>query len=88
MPTEEEKQEMCRWIGLFAGLFAKQFLEMGGCEVNFKINGEDICDIEKMCKMDITARIKLAVQEERYEDASNLKKFLEANNRQFNSLNT
>jgi len=33
-------------------------------------------DIEKLHSLDITARIKLAVQEERYEDAAKLKKLL------------
>ena len=74
---EEDRKQMQRTIGFIAGLFSKFMLEQGGCEVNFKINGENINDIEKLHKFDITERIKLAVKEERYEDACNLKKLLE-----------
>lgn len=75
--TEEQKQQAARMIGFVAGLFSKFMLKAGGCEVDFKINGEDISDIEKLHGLDITARIELAVKEERYEDAAKLKKLLE-----------
>jgi hypothetical protein len=71
-----EQQQLARTIGLFSGLVSKFFLQYGGCEVDFKINGEDISDIEKLHELDITERIKLAVKEERYEDAAMLKKLL------------
>lgn len=74
--TEKETQETARFIGFIAGIFAKVMLERGGCGVNFKINGEDISHIEKLHGLDITERIKLAVKEERYEDAAKLKKLL------------
>jgi hypothetical protein len=74
--TEEEKQQAARFIGLIAGIFSKVMLQAGGCEVDFKINGENISDIEKLHGLDITERIKLAVKEERYEDAAKLKKLL------------
>lgn len=74
--TEEQRQSTARMIGFFAGVFSKVMLEAGGCVVDFKINGEDISDIEKLHGLDITARIKLAVEEERYEDAAKLKKLL------------
>ncbi len=72
----EDQQQSMRIIGYAAGVFSKFLLKAGGCEVNYKINGEDISDIEKLHSLDITARIKLAVQEERYEDAAKLKKLL------------
>lgn len=76
-PSEEEKQAVFRLIGLAAGLISKAFLEAGGCVVDYKINGESIMDIEKLAAIDITERIKLAIAEERYEDAANLKKLLD-----------
>lgn len=75
--TQEEKQQLFRMIGFVGALFSKELLKIGGCDVDFKINGEDVSDLEKLHKLDITERIKLAVQEERYEDAANLKKLIE-----------
>mgnify|MGYP001581892575 CR=1 FL=1 len=75
--TEEQRQQFNRTLGFLAAVFAKVLLKAGGCEVDFKINGEDINDIEKLHSLDITARIELAVKEERYEDAAKLKKLLE-----------
>lgn len=75
--TEEEKQQLARTIGLVSGIFSKFMLKLGGCEVDFRINGEDISNIEKLSKLDITQRLKLAVKEERYEDAAQFKKLLE-----------
>jgi hypothetical protein len=63
-------------IGFFGAIFSKAFLEAGGCEVDFKINGEPLGDLEKLHALDISERIKLAVAEERYEDAAKLKKLL------------
>lgn len=78
-PIEEKKQEI-RMLGFLAGLISQFMLEVGGCEVDYKINGENINDIEKLCRFDISERIKLAIKEERYEDAAKLKKHLDKNN--------
>lgn len=78
--TKEEQQQAARVIGCIAAIFAKALLRYGQCEVDFKINGEDISDIEKLHGLDVSARIELAVKEERYEDAAKLKKVLEAKN--------
>jgi hypothetical protein len=75
--TDEEKQAMMRSIGLAAAFISKFLLEKTGCHVDYKINGEEISHIEKLHALDITERIKLAVKEERYEDAANLKKLLD-----------
>jgi hypothetical protein len=76
MNSNEQQQQTSRMIGLFAAIVSKAFLEHGGCEVDFKINGERIQDIEKLHALDISERIKLAVLEERYEDAAKLQKLL------------
>jgi len=73
--TNEQQQAM-RFMGFLAGLFSKACLEAGGCEVDFRINGEHINDIRKLYPVDIHQRIKLAVAEERYEDAAKLHKLL------------
>jgi hypothetical protein len=78
--TVEQKQQLLRMVGLAAGIFSKAILEATGCEVDYKINGENISDIEKLHGLDITERIKLAVSEERYEDAARLKRLLEIKN--------
>lgn len=70
-----------RFIGLVLGIISKALLEEGGCVVDYKINGEDITAIEKLECMEISERIKLAVQEERYEDVANLKKILQEKQR-------
>lgn len=79
--TKEQERENAkagfRAVGLIVGIFAKALLKMGDCEVDFKINGEEISAIEKLQGLDITERIQLAVKEERYEDAANLKKILD-----------
>lgn len=78
--SEEQRQHMFRVFGLFAGIVSKALLEQGGCVVDYKINGENITDIEKLHELDITERLKLAVKEERFEDAMNLKKILDGIN--------
>lgn len=79
--SDEEKKErakqMLKIVGLMAGIFSKSILESQGIVVDYKLNGENISDIEKLHELDISDRIKLAVEEERYEDAANLKKILE-----------
>ena len=79
--SDEEKKErtkqMLKIVGLMAGIFSKSILESQGIVVDYKLNGENISDIEKLHELDISERIKLAVAEERYEDAANLKKILE-----------
>lgn len=75
--TEKQKEEVKIILGLVSGLFSKALLKAGGCEVDFKINGEDISDIKQLHRLDITQRIELAVKQERYEDAAKLKKLLE-----------
>jgi len=79
--SEEEKKEMTKqalkMIGLIAGVFSKAILESQGIIVDYKLNGENISDIENLHELDISDRIKLAVAEERYEDAANLKNILE-----------
>lgn len=74
--TEEEIKDFARMGGFFLGLLSKTLLESTGCIVDYKINGELITDIEKLHGLDISEKIKLAVKEERYEDAANLKKLL------------
>jgi len=79
--SDKEKEELTKqsikMIGLLAGIFSKALLESQGIIVDYKLNGENISDIEKLHELDISDRIKLAVAEERYEDAANLKKILE-----------
>lgn len=79
--SDEDKKEMTKqalkMIGFIAGVFSKAVLESQGIIVDYKLNGENISDIEKLHELDISDRIKLAVSEERYEDAANLKKILE-----------
>lgn len=79
--SDKEKEELTKqsikMIGLLAGIFSKALLESQGIIVDYKLNGENISDIEKLHALDISDRIKLAVAEERYEDAANLKKILE-----------
>lgn len=75
--TPAQKEELMRSIGLVAALFSKFLLQNSGCEVDFRINGEDISDIEKLHELDITSRLELAVKEERYLDAAKWKKILE-----------
>lgn len=82
--TEAQKQTTLRFAGLILGIFSKALLMAGGCEVDFKINGEDISQLEKLHKMDISERIRLAIQEERYEDAAKLKKLLDSKNQASN----
>lgn len=84
--TEEEKQRAMRIIGFVAGILSKICLEAGGCVVDYKINGENITDIEKLHKLDISERLKLAVKEERFEDAMNLKKILDGMNKNQKTL--
>lgn len=76
--TEEQKQQFARVLGFVAAVVGKALLKAGGCEVDFKINGEEISTIEKLNKLDITAKIELAVKEERYLDAAKLKKLLDS----------
>jgi len=64
-------------IGFCLGLLSKVLLESASFEVDYKINGEYINDIEKLHCLDITSRVELAIKEERYEDAAKLKKLLE-----------
>lgn len=78
--TPEQREAMFRIFGLGFALLGKALLKEGGCVVDFKINGEDISDIEKLHKLDITEKIELAIREERYEDAGKLKKLLDKKN--------
>ena len=75
--NEEEKKQFSRSIGMITGKLSKFMLEMGGMDVSYKINGEEIDDIKKMQEMDIKEKINLAIKEERYEDAQKLKNILE-----------
>jgi len=75
--TEDQKKMNARIIGLFAGIMSKALLQYGGCEVDYKINGEDIDNLQKLQELEIRKRIELAVKEERYEDAAKLKRLLE-----------
>ena len=76
--TKEEKEALSKAASLFFGLVSKAFLEFAGCHVDYKINGEEITNIEKLQALDISDRIKLAIREERYEDAAKFKKILDA----------
>jgi len=75
--SAEDRQKFIRAIGLAFSLIGQALLKSQGIETNFKINGEDIEDIEKLMAMDISDRIALAVKEERYEDAFKLKQLLD-----------
>lgn len=75
--NDEEKKEFSRNIGMITGKLSKFMLEMGGMDVSYKINGEDINDIRKMEELDIRQKIELAIKEERYEDAQILKNILD-----------
>ncbi len=63
-------REAMRTFGLLSGVFSKVLLEMGGCEVDYKINGENIEDIKELQAFDIKERMELAVKEMRFEDAA------------------
>lgn len=76
--TPEQKKQMMKILGLIAGVFSKMILQNVGCEVDYKINGENIEDIKELDSLDIKQRLQLAINEERYEDASQLKKLIEA----------
>jgi hypothetical protein len=78
-PSNEDGQAFLRTLGYLSGIFSKFLLESTGCVVDYKINGENINDIKKMNSIDIKERLKLAISEERYEDAAVLKKMLESN---------
>ncbi len=78
MNQKEQEQQTARLIGFFAAIVSKFFLEHGGCEVDFKINGEPLESIKQLAALDIKERIKLAVNEERYEDAAKLKGLLDS----------
>ncbi|MEK6882773.1 MAG: hypothetical protein AABY22_24330 [Nanoarchaeota archaeon] len=80
--TKEQQEAGFRMLGFFASLFGKVMLEAGGCVVDFKINGENITDIEKLQGMEISAKLKLAIEEERYEDAVKLRDILKLKNRE------
>lgn len=75
--SEEQYKQNIRIGGFLLGIMSKVLLERSGLIVDYKINGENITDIEKLHELDISERIKLAVKEERYEDAMNLKKILD-----------
>jgi len=77
---DEKKKSYVRMLGLFTGLASKELLKSTGLIVDYKINGEDISDLEKLHELSITERIQLAVKEERYLDAANLKKLLDEKN--------
>lgn len=77
-PRTPQQEQALKVLGVFAGLVSKVLLESAGMIVDYKINGENISDIEKLHKLDISERIKLAVKEERYEDAANLQKLLKS----------
>ena len=77
--TTKEKQELFYTnIGIVASFFGKIFLEASGHIVHLNINGEDMFDIENLHYLDLSERIKLAVKEERYDDAHKLKKLLDS----------
>ncbi len=78
MNNNDQEQQAARFIGFFAAIISKAFLEHGGCEVDFKINGESLESIKQLASMDIKERIKLAVAEERFEDAAKLKRLLDS----------
>lgn len=80
--SEEQYKSNIRIGGFLLGLMSKVMLERSGLIVDYRINGEDITEIEKLHELDISERIKLAVKEERYEDAMNLKKILDDINNQ------
>jgi hypothetical protein len=81
--TPEEKKralkEATSIIGVAAGLFSKFLLESQGYIVDFKINGENIEDIEKFFVLTIQQKLELAIKEERFNDCIILKKILDEN---------
>jgi hypothetical protein len=77
--SQQEIDQFFKFVGVISGMFSKFLLESTGCIVDYKINGEDITEIQKLDSPDIAERIQLAVKEERYEDAAKLKQLLENN---------
>lgn len=71
------KQEWLRIFGFMAGIASKQLLEAGGCEVNYRINGEDISNIRKLAAADLELRLELAIKDQRYEDAAVLRDIMQ-----------
>jgi hypothetical protein len=65
-------------IGHAAGLFSKFLLESEGFNVDYKINGENIEDIEKFSVLTIQQKLELAIKEERYSDCVVLKKIIDS----------
>lgn len=78
LSQKEQMKQAAIAMGLLAGMFSKFILKSQGFDVNYKINGENIDDIKSLSELDISQRIKLAVSEERYEDAAVLKKLVES----------
>jgi len=74
---DDRKKMFLRMLGLCSGLASKALLKSTGLEVDYKINGEDVSNLEKLHELSITEKIQLAVKEERYLDAANLKKLLD-----------
>jgi hypothetical protein len=74
--TPQEK-EIQIFFGLLAASFSKFMLEKNGFNCDYKINGEPIAQIIGLNEPDIAERLKLAVFEERFEDAAKLKKLLD-----------
>lgn len=78
----EKRNEIIRAMGFFAGMLSKTMLEASGCVVDYKINGENIEDIEKLHGLEIQEKLNLAIKEQRYEDAAKLRDILKSTNKE------
>jgi len=75
--SKKEKDAFYGLFGLMLGLASRHLLTEVGMDVDYKINGEPIEDIQKLGYVDLDTRLKLAIEEERYEDAAKLKKLID-----------
>jgi hypothetical protein len=74
MQEDIKKDEFIKGLAYLAGAFSKFVFESYGNKVDYKINGESLENILKLPLASIDEKIKLAILEERYEDAAALKK--------------
>lgn len=85
-PLNDQKA-LARGFGFITGVLSKFALEYGGCNVDYKINGESIEKIRDLTEFDLTDRLKLAISESRFEDAAIFRDQLKSLNLNQNQLN-
>lgn len=66
--SEEERKMMAMSMGLITGLISKFIMEDQGYDVDYKINGIPIDDVDKFNKLGLKEQLSLALKEERFED--------------------